>query len=233
MKTICVLQHTEAEFLGLMEDHLEGRSIRFQYVRPFTPGATVPATADGFDGLVVLGAGPKGIVSGDLVPSLGPELRLARDFLARGLPVIGIGFGACLLAAAAGGGADEVPLRFTVGTASRLAPQALDGHLPESYPLVVYMRDRPVLPAGAQVLAVDDAGAPALFQIRGNCLGFLGHPGIKSAMIEDLIMEFEEAPADTAETLARLRSVQGEIATALSEIMIGIVKTAHLMDPLP
>ncbi len=30
MKTLCVLQHTEAEYLGLMEDHLEGRNIRFQ-----------------------------------------------------------------------------------------------------------------------------------------------------------------------------------------------------------
>jgi GMP synthase-like glutamine amidotransferase len=231
MKTLCVLQHTEAEFLGLMEDHLEGRSIRFQYVRPFAAGATVPADAGGFDGLVALGAGPRGIVSGDLVLSLGPELRLVGDFLERGLPVIGIGFGACLLAAAAGGGADPVLLRFQVGAAHRVVPQALDGHLPQSYPLAVYMRDRPVLPAAARVLAVDEAGEPALFQIRENCLGFTGHPGVKSAMIEDLIMEFEEVPDGTAEMLARLRAVQGEIAAALSEIMVGIVKTAHLMEP--
>jgi GMP synthase-like glutamine amidotransferase len=231
MKTLCVLQHTEAEFLGLMEDHLEGRSIRFQYVRPFAAGTILPVEAGGFDGLVVLGAGPRGIVSGDLVPSLGPELRLTRDFLERHLPVIGIGFGACLLAAAAGGGADTAPLRFEVGVAHRAVAQALDGHLPQSYPLAVYMRDRPVLPAAARVLAVDEAGEPALFQIRENCLGFTGHPGIKSAMIEDLIMEFDEVPGGTAEMLVRLRAVQGEIAAALSDIMVGIVKAAHLMEP--
>ena len=39
MKNICVIQHTEAEFLGLMEDHFEGRNIRFHYNRPFAAGA--------------------------------------------------------------------------------------------------------------------------------------------------------------------------------------------------
>ena len=34
-------------------------------------------------------------------------------------------------------------------------------------------------------------------------------------MIEDLIMEFDEVPENTAETLAELRAVQGEIAAAL------------------
>ncbi len=231
MKTLCVLQHTEAEYLGLMEDHLEGRSIRFRYVRPFTPGAAVPNEAVEFAGLVVLGAGPLGIVSGNLVPSLAPEIRLTRDFLARGLPVVGIGIGACLLSHAAGGGAEAVPLRFSVETARRVEAGALGGYLPATYPLAVYMRDRPVLPAAARVLAVGEAGQPALFQIGENCLGFLGHPGVKSAMIEDLIMEFDDAPDGTAETLARLRTAQGEIAMALGEIMVGIVKTAHLMEP--
>ena len=31
MKTLCVLQHVEAEYLGLIEDHFEGRNIRFRY----------------------------------------------------------------------------------------------------------------------------------------------------------------------------------------------------------
>ena len=75
MKTLCVLQHVEAEYLGLMEDHFEGRNIRFQYVRPFTPGTIMPVSGEDFAGLVVLGAGPKGVVSGDLIPSLVPTCR--------------------------------------------------------------------------------------------------------------------------------------------------------------
>jgi hypothetical protein len=52
-------------------------------------------------------------------------------------------------------------------------------------------------------------------------------------MIEDLIMEFEDVPEGTAESLARLRSAQGEIAAALGEIMIGLVNLAHLMPSTP
>lgn len=233
MKTLCVLQHFESDYLGLMEDHFEGRNIRFRYCRPFTPGGMIPATAEDNDGLIILGAGPLGIVSGNLIPSLGPELRLTRDFLARGLPIFGIGIGSCVLATEAGGGADEAPLRFAVDTARRIVPQALGGHLPESFPIALYMRDRPVLPADARVLAVGSAGEPVLFQVRENCFGFLGHPGIKSAMIEDLIMEFDEVPVRTAETLADLRLVQGQIAAALGPLMVGLVEVTHLMQPSP
>jgi GMP synthase-like glutamine amidotransferase len=233
MKTLCVLQHFEADYLGLLEDHFEGRNIRFRYCRPFAAGGVVPATTEGYDGLILLGTGPLGIVSGNLLPSLGPELRLVRDFLARGLPVIGIGAGSCILATECGGGAEEAPLRFVVDTARRVDPRALGGHFPETLPVAVYMRDRPVLPADARILAVDSAGQPLVFQIRDNCFGFLGHPGIKSAMIEDLIMEFDEVPARTAESLAELRAVQAEIAAGLGPLMVGLVELTHLMRSLP
>ena len=233
MKTLCVLQHVEAEYLGLLEDHFEGRNIRFRYCRPFTPGASIPSSAEEFDGLVLLGAGPKGIVSGNLIPSLGAELRLTRDFLDRGLPVIGVGIGACILSTAAGGGAEEVPLRFTLDNARRIVPDALGGHLPPTFPVAVYMRDRPVLPAAARILAVGTQDEPVLFQFRDNCFGFVGHPGIKSALIEDLIMEFDEVPENTAETLAGLRAVQGDIAAALAAIMVGLVEMTHWMEPRP
>ena len=147
--------------------------------------------------------------------------------------MIGIGIGACILATAAGGGADEAPLRFTVERARRVVPGALSGHLPQSFPIASYMRDRPVLPPGAQVLAVGDNDAPVVFQIRDNCLGFLGHPGVKSAMVEDVIMAFDEVPEGTAETLAALRTVQGEIAAALGEIMVGLIEATRLMSSDP
>jgi len=230
MKTLCVLQHVEAEYLGLLEDHFEARNIRFRYCRPFTPGASIPTSAEEYDGLILLGAGPKGIVSGDLIPSLGAELRLTRDFLDRGLPVIGIGIGACILTTAAGGGAEEAPMRFTLDYARRVVPDALNGHLPQTFPVAVYMRDRPVLPGTARVLAVNQHDEPVVFQLRNNCFGFVGHPGIKSALIEDLIMEFEEAPDGTAETLADLRAVQGEIAANLGPIMVGLIQVTDLME---
>ena len=87
MKTICVLQHVEAEYLGLIEDHLEARAIRFRYARPFVPGGKVPASAEGYDGLILLGAGPFGVVSGPLVPSLrSEERRVGKECRSRWSP---------------------------------------------------------------------------------------------------------------------------------------------------
>ena len=44
-------------------------------------------------------------------------------------------------------------------------------------------------------------------------------------MIEDLIMEFDETPEGTAETLADApRGARREIAEALAEIMVGLVE---------
>ena len=74
-------------------------------------------------------------------------------------------------------------------------------------------------------------GEPLVFQIRENCLGFVGHPGAKSAMIEDLIMGFEEVPDRTAETLEALRETQAEIAAALGDIMVGLIQITGLMQP--
>jgi hypothetical protein len=43
-------------------------------------------------------------------------------------------------------------------------------------------------------------------------------------MVEDLIMEFEEAPQDVEAGLAKLRAVQRSIEDALVPIMTGVVQ---------
>jgi GMP synthase (glutamine-hydrolysing) len=230
MKTLAILQHVEAEYLGLMEDHFESRNIRFQYFRPFTAGGRLPFASAGFDGLIVLGAGPLGVVSGQLVPSLAPELRLAREFLDTGLPAIGIGLGAVILAVAAGGGAEEMPLRFEIMQA-HATPIGIDElGLPGEFPAALYLRDRPVLPPHARVLAISAGGEPLVFALGERAFGFLGHPGAKSAMAEDVIMEFDETPDGTAQTLQELREAQGEIAANLSQLMVEIIARTGLMD---
>ena len=75
--------------------------------------------AEEFDGLILLGAGEYGIVSGNLMPALGAELRLTNDFLARNLPVVGIGIGACILTARQAGAPRKAPLRLIVEKARR------------------------------------------------------------------------------------------------------------------
>ncbi len=229
MKALTVLQHTSADYLGLLEDHLEGRRIRFTYVRPFTEGTSVPAYSDVADGLVLLGGGPWGSAGVRDVPTLAEEIALTRAALMHGIPIIAIGLGAQILSLAADGRVEASDLRFSVGTARSASANALNGFLPETFPHVCYMRDRPVPPDYASILAVDESGLPAIFQIGDNAIGFTGHPGFKLAMAEDLIMEFEEAPPEPADTLEALRAAKTLIEDALVPIMTGLVGITGLM----
>lgn len=229
MKTICVIQHTEAEYLGLMEDHLDGRGIRYAYKRPFTHGGMLPDSPDGFGGLMLLGGGPYGLVSGHILPSLGHELRLTRAFLDAGLSVVGMELGAVILSTAAGGGATEAPLRFEVGQITTTGPGQTSGLLPDSMPMASYLRDKPVLPTDAKVFATAENGDPAVFGIGANSLGFIGHPGAKRGMMEDLIMEFADTPEDCSTSLHLLGEAQAEIAQSLTGVMVGLTRHTGLM----
>ena len=68
---------------------------------------------------------------------------------------------------------------------------------PSGTPHVVYMRDRPEPPDYARILARDAQDRARDFPDRRSARSASSaHPGFKVAMAEDLIMEFEEAPAD-------------------------------------
>ena len=231
MKQLAAIQHTSADYLGLIEDHLEGRRIGFNYHRPFTEAGIVPQFAAMGDGLILLGGGPWGSAGARDVPTLKEEVALAKACFMSGLPIIGIGLGAQILALATDGSVESAPLEFSVGMATRTSGDALDGYMPETYPNAIYMRDRPVPPSYAKILSVDGQGRPAAFQIGDNCFGFTGHPGFKRAMAEDLIMEFEEGPADHASALEYLGVHKNAIADALVPIMTGLVKFTGLMAP--
>jgi GMP synthase-like glutamine amidotransferase len=230
MKLIHVVQHTSAEYLGLIEDHLEGRNIRFRYYRPFTEKKTLPREDAIADGLMLLGGGPWGSAGTRDLPTLDAELALARACLANRWPLVGVGLGAQIVALAAGGRSESAPLTFELTSARRASGGALGGYLPETYPLAIYMRDWPVPPTNAEILARDDSGRPALWRVGERALGFAGHPGLKVAMVEDLIMEFEESPAGVANGLEALRKAQRALADALVPIMTGVVRLTGWME---
>ncbi len=229
MKSLLVIQHSEAEFLGTLEDQFESRRIGFRYLRPFS-GGIVPPTSDGHDGLVILGGGPWGSVSTPRLPTFDAEVELTADFRRLARPIMAIGLGAQILAAAAGGGTEASDFVFTIRTAKRTNEDALNGHLPPEFPVAVYMRDAPVLPPDALVLAEDETGAPAIFQVGGRAFGLTGHPGFKTGMAEDLVMEFHAWHEDVSGELTALRAAQPEMERALAGIMIGFVSATGLMS---
>jgi GMP synthase-like glutamine amidotransferase len=163
------------------------------------------------------------------LPTLAEEVLLTRACLALDKPIIGIGLGAQILSLAATGGVEATPLEFSVGRARRSEENALGGYLPKRFPQVVYMRDRPVPPDYARVLARDEQDRTSVFQIGERAFGFAGHPGFKRAIAEDLIMEFEEGPSDPGPALAALVDVKSDVEDALVQIMTGLVQATGLM----
>ncbi len=143
---------------------------------------------------------------------------------------VGIGLGAQILCLAAGGAVEDRDLTLELLQAVRTRDDALNGYLPKAFNQVVYMRDWPALPGHATVLAEDNLGRPAVWQVGENAYGFSGNPGIKLGMVEDLIMEFEEVPVDAAEQLAQLRALQPILEDELVPIMTGLVQCTSLMS---
>ena len=230
MNVAAVIQHTSGEYLGLIEDHLEGRKIRFQYYRPFASGGSLPGPDLPADALFLLGGGPWGAAGTRDLPTLDREVELARLYLEKGTPIVGFGVGAQILALASGGRAEPAELAFEMLNVRRTRDDALNGFLPEEFSQVIYMRDFPVPPAGAKIHAEDERGRPAVWEIAQNAYGFAGNPGIKLGMVEDLIMDFEEVPANTAEGLMELRRLQTKLEDELVPIMTGLVQCTKLMN---
>ncbi|KUO63764.1 MAG: hypothetical protein APF80_13030 [Alphaproteobacteria bacterium BRH_c36] len=231
MKFLSVVQHTQSEWLGHIEDHLEGRGIRFGYHRPFTTGGGLPNSTTVGDGLILVGGGCWGTATQErLLPSLDEEVRLTRACLMTGKPVLALGLGSQILAIAAEGGSVVKPLTLAVGTARRIKDGALAGRLPAEFPIITYGRDYAAPPDYAEILAIDGDGLPAIFQVGPNAFGFAAHPGLRPAMIEDLIMEFDEVPPNTSDILPTLASFGPKIEDALVPIMTGVIELTGWMD---
>jgi len=101
--------------------------------------------------------------------------------------------------------------------------------LPATFPIVRYGRDRALPPASAQVLASDSDGVAMVFQVAENSFGFAGNPGVKSGIIEDLIMEFEDSPEHAIPELKKLRAAHLEIERSLQKIMVGLIQRTGWM----
>lgn len=224
MLHLSVVQHTQSEWLGGIEDHLEGRGIRFGYHRPFTAGGKLPSVPTIGDGLILLGGGPWGSkTEGRLLPTLDQEVRLARACLMLDKPVVGFGLGAQILSLAADGASAASPLVLKIDTARRTSDDALGGLLPVAFPTVVYMRDLPVPPSYARILAKDSGGRPSVFSVGPKAFGFAGNPGLRRAMVEDLIMESDDTPDDAGPALEAMGDLSVALEDALVPIMSGLI----------
>jgi GMP synthase (glutamine-hydrolysing) len=100
MRKLLVCQHVPFEILGTLDPLMREAGFRIRYVN-FGRHPHAEPRLSGYRGMVVLG-GPMNVDEIDKHPHLVTEVRLIRDAIERGLPVLGVCLGAQLIAKALG-----------------------------------------------------------------------------------------------------------------------------------
>jgi GMP synthase-like glutamine amidotransferase len=166
-----VLQPSASDPLARLGDWLHAAGAELEVVDP--ANGSVPATAEGFDGVVCLG-GPMGAREDTRHAWLSAVRALLADTARRRLPVLGICLGAQLLAVATGGTVRRGPGGPEVGTllvAKRdaAARDPLFAELPFTPDVMQFHVDEvDLLPPGAELLASSPRYPNQAFRV-GEC----------------------------------------------------------------
>jgi GMP synthase (glutamine-hydrolysing) len=199
-----IVQHVSYDGEGNIGHALSRAGQRWINLRPFR-GDRLPAAAD-LSGLVLLGA-PAGSADDRACGHLIAERQLIAEAVGLGLPVLGVCFGAQMVAVALGG--DVVsggPLELGIGSAALTAAGCEDlvlGSLEPELTVLHWHRDSYTLPPGAVRLATSGAGIEQAFRVGRNVYGLQFHVEINrdvAAVIAD------QMPAGTLEPAAVARA---------------------------
>lgn len=182
MARILVLQHSDVGGPGrlgtALRDNAYGLEVRRPDLSTDKGGTPVPASMEGFGGLVVLG-GPQN--ADDPHPWINAELQLIREAHAAELPVLGICLGSQLIAKALGGtvgpmegspevGFERVDLPVPAQTHTMMAGVPWSGRWFQSH-----SQEVKGLPEGATVLATSERCKVQAFAVGLRTYGVQFH----------------------------------------------------------
>jgi GMP synthase-like glutamine amidotransferase len=159
---------------GLVGERLEHHGFALASVAREEPGQW-PSLA-GTDLVLLLGS-DWSVYGEGVAKQVRAEQELVRESHRRGVPVLGICFGAQIMAAALGGAVARAS-RAEIGWCDVLAPPA---HAVVGGRWMQWHHDAFSVPAGADVLALSDAGPQAMRMHR--CLGVQYHPEANEAIV--------------------------------------------------
>ncbi|SIT70946.1 GMP synthase-Glutamine amidotransferase [Ectothiorhodosinus mongolicus] len=232
MKNYAVVQHSYAEFLGLIESHLEKRDIGFSYYRPFV-GQDMPGSAAQFDGLWLLG-GAWPTADAENNPQVPDEIRLIKVFQKAKRPVVGLGMGGLLVAQAAGGEAMAEPAYTSAFVTAQITEAGKGDPLAEALngkKLLALFHGSVDLPEGVQPILVDEHGRWLAIRPDALTYGLLFRPEMKPGMLEDIIMEQgHNPPPNIGELLSEARMEWLNMQKVTDEVVVALVAELGLMQ---
>jgi len=196
---ILVVQNSERAPGGTFCKELIRQGAVLTTIHP-ADGELLPAAAQDYDGLVVLG-GPQHAFDDTASPYFGPLMRLLRDFDMQGKPVAGICLGCQLLARAYGGAPwtmDSLEFGFTRHeiTPEGLADPVIGGSLP--LPAVMeFHEDSFDLPAGVSLLIRGRQCPHQCFKVGKVSYGFQFHLEVDSEIVSNWFALFREGGIET------------------------------------
>ncbi len=201
---ILVLQHAEAEGMGLLEPLCRELGIAWHLCRPYA-GETIPPATQPYQGVVILG-GPMNVDEAERYPFLEEEVKLLQQAYRRQLPTLGICLGAQLMAKAAGarvthGPSPEIgwfPVQMT--EAGRSDP--LFAGFPTEFMAFHWHGDTYELPAKAVQLASSAQYAQQAFRLGDQAYALQFHLEVTPEIVERWTRE--SSSADPAPILAGL-----------------------------
>jgi GMP synthase (glutamine-hydrolysing) len=175
-------------------------------------GEPVPDALEA-DGLVVMGGG-MGVYEADRYPHLRDEMRLLRDTVRAGRPVLGICLGSQLLAAALGGEVTKAPRKeigwFGVELLSGARDDALFSAAPAAFTAFHWHGDMFALPRDAVPLARSALTPLQAFRAGPRAWGVQFHletdNQVLDAMLSSGAAELSDAGVDAAAIRARAPS---------------------------
>lgn len=176
---VLVVRHHQEDGAGLVGEAFDARGDQLSTVLVEAPGDLPDVGA--YDHVVVLGATASAYDPAARERWVEGEVEWLRRALARGTSVLGICFGAQLLADAHGGRVERAPA-YEIGWVSvdPVGP-AQSGARVGPGPWFQFHGDRCVLPPGAEVLARNDVCDQAF--VLGRTLGVQFHPEVDAAQL--------------------------------------------------
>lgn len=186
MKMALCLQHVPFEGPGIFRRSLESRG--YTLWSRLVPVEGLPPDPANF--LLIMG-GPMSVNDAD--PWIEAELQFVKTALEREMPVLGICFGAQLLAKALGASVVPGP-KFEIG----MVPVALTDEantdpvfasLPQRFPVFQWHGEGITLPADSIHLVASPDFPIQAFRVKDHVYGLLFHPEMEETGIRDLCRE--------------------------------------------